>query len=485
MTRKILNLTNPGTSTLFGSEDLDYVNKYLTGTDQSSSDPVTIKTLTAFGSNKFCILSKSTGFKYIFEGQDIVADRIVKLPLMGSDGEIALSSSTSANDWGNNMQTFRDGFIRIANPAASRYYTLKTSAITNDYDITFPLITANDEFLLKNATQALLNKTFSDLTLSGLLKTTNLAIKQLDTNTIAVRNVGDTLYKNIKVDTINVDNLIEIKKLAGAPATPSTDKAYIYLDSGTETVKVIKDTGTTVDLETGGGGGGSGNLTALKPQFSNVRTGVWLGQSDLGGSGLLENYFKLVDEPGAVPSNSDGWGGRQWSITSSGTDAGLRGIDNSIKRRMNPYIEFLFSHDNNADDVDNKLWFGLFDSTSSSLDDSNAFDSHSGVALCKRSDGSTWIICHNDGSGTQVEGANIDASPDTNIHMFKLKYNSGTSQWQWAFDAGSFTAITSTDVPATDTLMNIVAFASQNDSTTRALRIIWIYLEVDTPAQPF
>lgn len=52
LARKIVNNTDPGTATVFGGDDLDKVNQYLTGIDQSSADPVTISTETTFNDGK-------------------------------------------------------------------------------------------------------------------------------------------------------------------------------------------------------------------------------------------------------------------------------------------------------------------------------------------------------------------------------------------------------------------------------------------------
>jgi len=53
--RKILNVNDPQTSTEIGTDDLDYINAYLTGVDQSSTDPVNIATTTKFNNGKLCV----------------------------------------------------------------------------------------------------------------------------------------------------------------------------------------------------------------------------------------------------------------------------------------------------------------------------------------------------------------------------------------------------------------------------------------------
>lgn len=55
MARKIVNNSDAGTATKFGGDDLDYINRLLTGTDQSGTDPLTINTTTTFGETKAVI----------------------------------------------------------------------------------------------------------------------------------------------------------------------------------------------------------------------------------------------------------------------------------------------------------------------------------------------------------------------------------------------------------------------------------------------
>jgi len=103
MTRRIIN-TNTGDATHFGSIDgIDYINKLLTGIDQSSTDPVDINT-----------------------------------------------------KW-----TFKDQKLQIANPANTKTYTIATTAISADRNIALPLITLNDYFVMTAAPQTITGKTIA------------------------------------------------------------------------------------------------------------------------------------------------------------------------------------------------------------------------------------------------------------------------------------------------------------------------------------
>jgi hypothetical protein len=48
MTRKVINANDSGTPVIVGVDDFDYINKLLTGVDQSATDPVRINTAIQF-----------------------------------------------------------------------------------------------------------------------------------------------------------------------------------------------------------------------------------------------------------------------------------------------------------------------------------------------------------------------------------------------------------------------------------------------------
>lgn len=50
--RKIVDNNDIGDASHHGGDSLDYINRYLTGADQSSTDPVTIATTTTFSAAK-------------------------------------------------------------------------------------------------------------------------------------------------------------------------------------------------------------------------------------------------------------------------------------------------------------------------------------------------------------------------------------------------------------------------------------------------
>ena len=101
--RKILGLNSPGTATSLGGDDYDMINEYLTGVDQSATDPVTIATTTRFWDNR----------------------------------------------------------LKFYNPARTKSISIRTLPFLNDYDFTIPLLSSNDEIVGLITAQQLQNKTIN------------------------------------------------------------------------------------------------------------------------------------------------------------------------------------------------------------------------------------------------------------------------------------------------------------------------------------
>lgn len=94
MARKIVNNTDPGTSTVFGGDDLDYVNKYLTGVDQTATDPVTIATTTTFKNSKLVLRNPADTFSYTIVPSAITGARNLTLPLLTADDTVVTTAAT-------------------------------------------------------------------------------------------------------------------------------------------------------------------------------------------------------------------------------------------------------------------------------------------------------------------------------------------------------------------------------------------------------
>jgi hypothetical protein len=103
LVRKLTPQNSPGTATTWAGDDWNYQNKYLLGYDQSVADPVTIATITRYWDNR----------------------------------------------------------LKFYNPAKSKAITIRTLPFLNDYDLTLPLLSSNDEIVGLITDQRLQNKTIN------------------------------------------------------------------------------------------------------------------------------------------------------------------------------------------------------------------------------------------------------------------------------------------------------------------------------------
>ncbi len=85
MVRKILSNNDPGDSTHAGGNDFDYINQYLTGVDQSGSDPVIIATTTQYKNQKLQFINPSSTFNYVLNTGAIAGQRNISLPALSAD----------------------------------------------------------------------------------------------------------------------------------------------------------------------------------------------------------------------------------------------------------------------------------------------------------------------------------------------------------------------------------------------------------------
>jgi len=90
LTRKILAISNPGDTTHYGTDDIDYINSYLTGVDQSGTDPVTINTTTTYASSKLNLKAPTTGNTFSIITSDVVGNRTVTFPLLTGNDTFAM-----------------------------------------------------------------------------------------------------------------------------------------------------------------------------------------------------------------------------------------------------------------------------------------------------------------------------------------------------------------------------------------------------------
>jgi len=169
MTWKVVNITDTGTASKFGADDMDKVSKGFAGIDVDDYD---INADWTFRSGKLNLRNPANTFSYNIVPAAIAANRTLNLPLTTAtdtftvnglaqtlssktlDSTCTISSSSSlpstvvktdaANVMGEFDTSFPDNRIRIYNPAGTFRTTLINSAIAADRNLTLPLITGPD-----------------------------------------------------------------------------------------------------------------------------------------------------------------------------------------------------------------------------------------------------------------------------------------------------------------------------------------------------
>ena len=185
MTWKVIAISDAGTASKFGGDDLDKVNKGFAGIDVDDYD---INADWKFRSGKLNIRNAANTFSYNVIGAALAADRTLNLPLLTATDTVAvtglaqtLSNKTldstcvvndanlsanivkenAANDFGDFDNSFKDNRIRIWNPADTFRYTIIGGAIAANRNASLPVLTADDSFAFINQTQTFTNKTIN------------------------------------------------------------------------------------------------------------------------------------------------------------------------------------------------------------------------------------------------------------------------------------------------------------------------------------
>jgi len=456
MVWKLINIDSPGNPLVYGGDDIKKIMKFLSGYDlkfDDTSDAVNIDTETSFSSEKFRIKSPTTGFNYIFRGQDIVADRIISLPLMDGDGEISLSSTGAINDWGTSMQTFRNQNIQFRNPANTFGYIWNTSAILASRNITLPLLTADDEIVFKNHPQTLVGKTLTSPTITAMSIDT-------DTNTIkhsTTNNAGDLLVSNgTKWDRFGRGTANQVPKMN------ATGTGLEWVDS--------------TSLGGGGGGGSTSNL----PTVGNTIEGAWYGTSAIAASGVWNGF--LTNTSTVTPVNITDTSGRiglNYTLTSDNAAAGFRTTDEYFTRLNDPELWVRYKYTANAQDSEYRIYMGFIENVTIGLD--------TGVDQLANHSAFMWYkddvvtedthVARNDGDASQDNDSTVSV-PHANesIHTIRLFSDSTNNRFGISLDGANATYYT-TEIPAATTRLGCVVTFINDDSNTRNFELYGAYFK--------
>jgi hypothetical protein len=457
MVWKIINIDSPGSATVYGGDDIKKIMRLFSGYDLKSddiSDEVNITTDTSFASEKFRIKSPTTGFNYIFRGQNIDADRIISLPLMTDDGEISLSATGAINDWGDFLQTFRHQNLKLMNPANTFGYIFNSSAIAANRNITLPLLTADDTIVTLNATQTLVNKTLTSPTISSMtINTDSNTIKHGTTN-----NAGDLF--------VNTGTKFDRFARGGANQVP------IMNATGTGLTWIDK---TSLQGEPGAPGeSGSGDYQV--PVVNNVITGAWFGTTVSAGSGIWSDF--LTNTSTVTPDDiTDGSGrmGRHYDFTVDDDRAGFRTNGTYFCRMNDPELWVRYKYISNGQSDDYRIVIGFTSDPSADYGSDGQLASKSCFMWFKETGDTVVQNARNDGDATPDLSSTVSvASTNESINTIRLFGDSANNRFGISLNGANATYYT-TEIPAASTRLGVIVQIENEDSTDRSCELFGSY----------
>lgn len=433
MARKILDKSSPGTSTTWAADDWDYINKYLGGgtpatdVDQSATDPVSIKTNTRYWDNR----------------------------------------------------------LRVWNPAKTFSYNIRSLALTANRDVTLPLLTSNDEFVMLLASQTMQNKiqNLTNNTLTDTAATTGGIPKHNGTKYVNIArgsagqvptvNAGGTDWTWADPTALNVaDNAVSTAKIANgavtnaklASATITGDK--IVNDGITESkISQITDKAKLnsqivyYDDE-------AARPTFVKSQ-KNEKWAEYSITTPTGADGLFNGFLGSTGTHARVISTTSGIRAEWTTGAVTGNQAGIRTTGAITRANNNPRLSFKINYS-----TTNVTAFVGFTSSTSGFDNStNPLQDKHGIGFRMSSAETNIRFMSNDGTGPSTHS---DLSPNTAVaaggtHTFELYTNDAGVTWHLELDGTDNTR--STELPGTGTDLAAAAWVETREAAAKNMDI--------------
>jgi hypothetical protein len=451
LVRKILGLNSPGSATELGGDDYDMINQYLTGVDQTATDPVPIKTETTFWDNR----------------------------------------------------------LKFYNPLATKKISIRTLAVLNNYDFTIPLLSSNDEIVGLITAQQLQNKTIHIDANTLKHSTTNALGDILVFNGIRYERVpmGTTpgYVLGIKSDLSGLEWI-------SAPASAASGEVNVGSNIGTAGVGVyhsksglslrfkkinaatngritVTDDTTNNEIDIGITGGTDGQFlktvgttptwTTLTSQYGTVMpdgtnfSGTRYGKF-MGGAPNGEGQLAGVTTHGNLGSNV-GLGELTTTFTSESEDEAVAGWITPImctQRSYNPHFKVRYRQTLTTE----KSWVGYIDSTEPIVgsDGDNPLQNKNGFMYGFAESDANFLIRWNDGSASpqtfntgipkDLAYRNIEFFIDETVDQIKLYINN------------VLTVNSGTQVPGTDSDLSVYFLVESAGGTATTVRMNYAYL---------
>lgn len=433
---KRLNNFDTGDASHVGGVDWDFLDQYLSGVDISPKIPE-INTKTVFKDGKLWFRDSTNTYTYTLLAGSLSNNVTLFLP--DADDDITLVAAGGANDWGAALQTFRNTYLALRNPANTASYIVNTGAITSQRNIIIPALGADDTLTFNNFAAIFQNKTLD-----------------IDTNTL-------------KHSSTNADGDILVYDTASGK--------YIRLPRGTaDQVLKVNSGGTNIEWGADSGAGiGSDQLYTNLTSTNGYKYGLWSSPSDSHGYGLLADITDFDVASTGYIDTTNGFTGASWTMSGTTNKVGWWTTDPITIRKLNPDLEFCFLLNENADNVGSRFYLGFIDDSSFSTTDT-ILNNQSGFMLYKSSVNSFFEIGHNDGSASATYSGSIQSS-DSLIHTIRLFADEANTRFGYQLDGGTINYI-STAIPSSTDQLHVVINASNSDATTRNLRGFWAKMKM-------
>lgn len=204
---------------------------------------------TRFVSTNLQLRNPGNTFSYINASSAIVADRTVTYPLLIANDIYVFQDHIQTL----NNKTFLSGGLQLSNPANTFQYVHTGGAIVADRNVSYPVLTGNDEFTFNNAVQSFTNKTFDQL-----------ALTNGGNSTLA----GDGFTGNAGF-SVNVSTGINFATVAGNISfAPPSGGNTIFQGGGTNSIKGTHYSGkgvNTASVSVGAGAGTGPSISTINP----------------------------------------------------------------------------------------------------------------------------------------------------------------------------------------------------------------------------
>lgn len=366
-------------------------------------------------------------------------------------------------------QLFQSGNLDLRNPGNTASYSFVASAIAADRNVTLPLLTGNDTFVMEAFAQPLTNKTIA----AGSNTITGIADANISTHTTTkISTTSKSLLNSAIVYNDQPNNFgvnYEDRAQTTTPADPPTGTRRLFVDSANNAhLSVRTSLGSTVDLENG-----------WLPDLirSGNSWGLWSGGAK-GGTGMFSACAYLLSAntntfQGTV--SGDDVTTEFNTAATTGSQAGFLGTSTATTggyfscRSQNPRFKCKWYIDATAN---KRFAFGFLGANTVPASDTFLATAIPGFIFrwSQGTDTNLQLLRNtNSGTATQTDtGLAIAANTNVTIEIVGDNTN---SRWGYALNEGSFTYFT-TAIPAASQSLN---FAFQIEAKTAGIQRIRMY----------